>query len=240
MSSAGDSEGIADAKGNTNIVTTPAVNVEMKHDEVEHHVEGQLQEDKGEDGNAGLPIDRGWAWAILGGCFLNAMLMAGYNKSMALFFVEYLDMFGASSTTTTLIMGVKAMTKSMMSLVTMHVLLEFLGTRKTVMLGGFLSASAILSATFAPNIEVIICVHSVLAGIGHSMIHAPAIVLVGKYFKKRRGLATTTASTAISCASGLFPIFSQYLLDEYGLRGTLLIFAGLTMNMWVGAALFRP
>ncbi|XP_067670335.1 monocarboxylate transporter 12-like [Haliotis asinina] len=240
MPSVSDSVGIEDVEGNVNTVTEHAVDVEMGQDEAEGRAEGQPPVDNDEDGNAGLPIDRGWAWAILGGCFLNAMLMAGYNRSMALFFVEYLDMFGASSTTTTLIMGVKAMTKSMMSLVTMHVLLEFLGTRKTVMLGGFLTASAILSATFAPNIEVIICVHSVLAGIGHSMIHAPAIVLVGKYFKKRRGLATTTASTAISCASGLFPIFSQYLLDAYGLRGTLLIFAGLTMNMWVGASLFRP
>ncbi|XP_048247015.1 monocarboxylate transporter 12-like [Haliotis rufescens] len=238
MSSAGYSVEIGDDKMNTD--TTRALRVEMKHDETEQLSEVQSQEDNGVDSNGGLPIDRGWAWAILGGCFLNAMLMAGYNKSMALFFVEYLEMFDASTTTTTLIMGVKAMTKSLMSLFTMHVLLEFLGTRKTVMLGGFLSVSAILSATFAPSIEVIICVHSVLAGIGHSMIHAPAIVLVGKYFKKRRGLATTTASTAMSCASGLFPIFSQYLLNEYGIRGTLFIFAGLTMNMWVGASLFRP
>ncbi|XP_046560599.1 monocarboxylate transporter 4-like [Haliotis rubra] len=191
-----------------------------------------------EDNNL-LPIDRGWAWAILGGCFLNAMLMGGYNQSMALFFVEYLEMFGASTTRTTLILGVKAMSYSLMSLVTMHVVLEFLGTRKTVMLGGLLTVLAILSATFAPNIMVIICVHSVLLGMGNSMIHAPALVLIGKYFKKRRGLATTAASSAMSLAS-VFPIFSQYLLDEYGVRGTTLIYTGLTMNIWVGASLFRP
>ncbi|XP_048247080.1 monocarboxylate transporter 12-like isoform X2 [Haliotis rufescens] len=150
----------------------------------------------------GLPIDRGWAWAILGGCFLNAMFMDGYNRSLALFFVEYLEMFGASATKTTLILGVKAMTYSLMSLVTMNVLLEFLGTRKTVMMGGLLIVSAILSATFAPNIMVLICVHSVLLGMGDSMIHSPAIVLIGKYFKKRRGLATATASSAMSLASG--------------------------------------
>ncbi|XP_048246988.1 monocarboxylate transporter 3-like isoform X3 [Haliotis rufescens] len=121
-------------------------------------------EEKSRVSKEGLPIDRGWAWAILGGCFLNAMFMGGYNRSLALFFVEYLEMFGASTTKTTLILGVKAMTHSLMSLVTMNILLEFLGTRKTVMMGGLLSVSAILAATFAPNIMVLICVHSVLSG----------------------------------------------------------------------------
>ncbi|XP_071084407.1 monocarboxylate transporter 5-like [Haliotis cracherodii] len=197
-------------------------------------------EEKRRVSKEGLPIDRGWAWAILGGCFLNAMFMGGYNRSLALFFVEYLEMFGASTTKTTLILGVKSMTYSLMSLVTMNVLLEFLGTRKTVMMGGLLSVSAILAATFAPNIMVLICVHSVLSGMGNSMIHSPAIVLIGKYFKKRRGLATATASSAMSLASGIFPVFSQYLLDEYGIRGTLLIYTGLMMNIWVGASLYRP
>ncbi|XP_067670336.1 monocarboxylate transporter 5-like [Haliotis asinina] len=192
-----------------------------------------------EDDKTTLPIDRGWAWAILGGCFLNALLMGAYNRSLALFFVEYLEMFGASTTETTLILGVRAMTLSLMSPVAMNVVLEFVGTRKTVMLGGLFSVLAILSAAFAPNILVIICVHSVLSGMGNSMVHAPGLVLIGKYFKKRRGRATTAASTALSVAS-VFPVLAQYLLDEYGIRGTMLIYAGLTMNMWVGASLYRP
>ncbi|XP_046567868.1 monocarboxylate transporter 1-like [Haliotis rubra] len=192
-----------------------------------------------EDDNTTLPIDRGWAWAILGGCFLNALLTGGYNRSMALFFVEYLEMFGASTTETTLVLGVKAMTISLMSPIAMNVVLEFLGTRKTVLLGGLLNVLGILSATFAPNILVLICVHSVLTGMGNSMAHAPGIVLIGKYFKKRRGLATTAAGSAMSVA-GVFPILTQYLLDEYGIRGTMLIYTGLTMNIFVGASLYRP
>ncbi|XP_046567869.1 monocarboxylate transporter 14-like [Haliotis rubra] len=112
-----------------------------------------------EDNNL-LPIDRGWAWAILGGCFLNAMLMGGYNRSMALFFVEYLEMFGASTTKTTLILGM------------------------------------VFSKGSQMDGQCTMIAFAKLQGMGNSMIHAPALVLIGKYFKKRRGLATTAARVA--------------------------------------------
>ncbi|XP_048247032.1 uncharacterized protein LOC125377489 [Haliotis rufescens] len=72
------------------------------------------------------------------------------------------------------------------------------------------------------------------------MIHAPALVLIGKYFKKRRGIATAVAMSGISIGGSVFPPLVRFLLDEYGVRGSMLILTGLTMNMWVGAALFRP
>ncbi|XP_071086136.1 monocarboxylate transporter 5-like [Haliotis cracherodii] len=202
---------------------------------------GELPDDsQPEQEDDGVPIDRGWAWFVLAGSFLNVMLLAGYGRSVAIFFVAYLEEFEASATKTTLFMGVMAGTYSISSLISMNIILQLLGERKTVLLGGTISVVGMLTGVFATSITYLICTHSILTGIGHSMIHPPALVLIGKYFKKRRGIATAFAMSGISIGGSVFPPLVRFLLDEYGVRGSMLILTGLTMNMWVGAALFRP
>ncbi|XP_067659790.1 monocarboxylate transporter 12-like [Haliotis asinina] len=188
----------------------------------------------------GLPIDRGWAWVVLVGSVLNVFIMVGYARGIAIFFVAYLKEFQASAATTTLFMGVMAGTSSIASLFSMTVILRLLGERKTVIIGGTVAALGMLTAVFATSITYLICTHSILMGIGLSMIHGPALVLIGKYFKKRRGIATAIAMSGISLGGSVFPPLVRFLLDEYGVRGSMLILTGLTMNVWVGGSLFRP
>ncbi|XP_046560639.1 monocarboxylate transporter 5-like [Haliotis rubra] len=200
-----------------------------------------LKEDKTQsEEDDGLPIDRGWAWVVLAGSVLNVFIMVGYARGIAIFFVAYLKEFQASAATTTLFMGVMAGTSSIASLFSMTVILRLLGERKTVIIGGTAAALGMLTAVFANSITYLICTHSILMGIGLSMIHGPALVLIGKYFKKRRGIATAIAMSGISLGGSVFPPLVRFLLDEYGVRGSMLILTGLTMNIWVGGALFRP
>ncbi|XP_046375639.2 monocarboxylate transporter 12-B-like [Haliotis rufescens] len=194
----------------------------------------------GETDDSHLPIDGGWAWMILAGCFLNVIIMIGYARGMAILFVEYLTLFEASTTKTTLLMGVMAGVYSLSSLISMHVLVDLLGVRKTVMLGATITTAAMVMAIFPTSITYLICTHSAFIGLGHSMIYGPAIVLIGHYFNKRRGLATAIAMSGISFGSSVFPPLIRYLLDEYGLQGSMIILTGITMNMWVGGMVNRP
>ncbi|XP_071085647.1 monocarboxylate transporter 12-like [Haliotis cracherodii] len=187
-----------------------------------------------------LPIDRGWAWMILAGCLLNVIILTGYGRGIAILFVEYLKIFEASATKTTLLMGVMAGVYSLSSLISMHVLVDLLGVRKTVMLGATISTVAMVMAIFPTSITYLVCTHSVLIGVGYSMIYDPAIVLIGHYFNKRRGLAISIAMSGISFGSSVFPPLIRYLLDEYGLQGSMIILTGITMNMWVGGLVNRP
>lgn len=63
---------------------------------------------------------------------------------------------------------------------------------------------------------------------------------MGKYFDKRRGLANGLVMSGGSLGALLLPILLQYLFDEYGLRGSLIIIAGLSLNNLVLAAFLRP
>lgn len=64
--------------------------------------------------------------------------------------------------------------------------------------------------------------------------------MLGYYFIRRRALANAFASTGVSLGLTLWPLISQYLLDEMGWRNTFLIFGGVLLNCCVCGAVMRP
>ncbi|GFS11686.1 monocarboxylate transporter [Elysia marginata] len=64
--------------------------------------------------------------------------------------------------------------------------------------------------------------------------------MIGKYFQKRRSLATGVGLAGASIGQFAMPPIIAFLLDTYGLSGTLLVLAALYMNAAVSGALFRP
>ncbi|XP_014675401.1 PREDICTED: monocarboxylate transporter 12-B-like [Priapulus caudatus] len=75
---------------------------------------------------------------------------------------------------------------------------------------------------------------------GCGLVINPAFSILGVYFRKR----VSIASGLVMCGSGvgslLFSYLTQYLVDEYGISGALLICGGLTFNIVFGATLMRP
>lgn len=64
--------------------------------------------------------------------------------------------------------------------------------------------------------------------------------MLGYYFVRWRTLANAMASTGVSLGFTLWPLLSQYLLDEMGWRNTFLIFGGILLNGCVCGAIMRP
>ena len=60
------------------------------------------------------------------------------------------------------------------------------------MLGSFLSATAMLCASFCNGITSLVITYGILGGIGLGLMYVPAVVAVGQYFTKRLNLATGT------------------------------------------------
>ncbi|KAK6195524.1 hypothetical protein SNE40_000935 [Patella caerulea] len=185
-----------------------------------------------------IPIDRGWAWVVMIACMLNATITAGYGRTLGLLFVEFLDLFKASATITTLVFGVMAAALSVSGFITMNIILEKTTVRKVVLVGVCLASSGVILSCLANGVPFLIFTQ-LLVGIGQASINSPGLVLIGRYFNKRRALATAVAKTGISLGSLTFPIFLRYLLDTFALRGTFLIMGGIQCQMFVFALLLR-
>ena len=76
-------------------------------------------------------------------------------------------------------------------------------------------------------------------GIGYCLLYVPSHTMSGLYYDKHRSLATGVATAGSGLGGIVFPNLVQYLIDEYGWRGSLLLVAGLNMNTFIFSALLR-
>ena len=68
----------------------------------------------------------------------------------------------------------------------------------------------------------------------------PGMIMVSRYFRKRRSLAHGLMFTGTSIGTLVLPLLIRCVIDFYGLRGALLIFAGCVLHICIGGALLRP
>ncbi|XP_076468101.1 monocarboxylate transporter 14-like [Babylonia areolata] len=202
--------------------------------------EAEMDEKDEEEEDDGVPYDRGWAWMVVFGLFVNFSLIAGYMKSSGLIFVELLQEFHASAAQTTLLFAIRAGVFSFSGFCVMNILLGKFQARTLVLTGGILvSLSAILSSQ-VNNLTLLICVNSVLSGVGLGMTISPGEVLVGRYFRKRRSLALSLAKCGASIGNVAIPPLLTLLLTQYGLSGALLVFGGICLHSMPAALLHTP
>ncbi|CAG2210650.1 unnamed protein product [Mytilus edulis] len=122
----------------------------------------------------------------------------------------------------------------------MMYLIKVLTPRTTVILGSFITASGYSLSCLAGNIYFLFFTLSFLVGVGMALILPPSIYLLGTYFSKRRAMANGIAISGC-CLGGLVcPPLYRYLLDNYGLRGALLLTGGILMHDIPMACLLRP
>ncbi|XP_071084393.1 monocarboxylate transporter 5-like isoform X1 [Haliotis cracherodii] len=187
-----------------------------------------------------LPIDRGWAWVIVGATFCINLIQVGMYRSFGILFVEFLKEFKASTSVTSLIMGIYSASYSLTALFGLSIVLDRFSIRSTCILGGILMSLGGILSFFAMNIEFLIFTQSILSGMGSALLYGPGLVIIGLYFEKRRALAQAISSCGVSLGGMIVPQLIRYLLTEYGLRGTLLISGGLLMEILIFVLLYRP
>ena len=90
---------------------------------------------------------------------------------------------------------------------------------------------------FTLNYLVNIVYHS---GFGYGMIYLPSIVCVSQHFESKRALATGIGVSGAGIGTFIFSPLTSILIKTYAWQGALLIQAGLALNCFVCALVFRP
>lgn len=186
------------------------------------------------------PIDRGWAWVVLFACFFEQLLLIGTHASFGILFDEFQMAYSSSATIISLSLSVQTIVLSLLSLFILSIGSRYLSNRVFVMSGGLTSFAAYMINAFLPDISYLILSQGILFGLTHAFAQGPSLVILGKYFKKYRGLATTLANVGASSGIFIFPLVLRELIDSYGLQGALVIHSGLLLNFLVAGSLLRP
>ena len=80
----------------------------------------------------------------------------------------------------------------------------------------------------------------VVAGVSYAFLYAPSFVLIRMYFDKWRTLANGLAVAGASVGQLVIPQMLTFLLYEYNLMWTLIVYSAVCLNGIVAGALLRP
>ncbi|XP_019412066.1 PREDICTED: monocarboxylate transporter 4 [Crocodylus porosus] len=193
-----------------------------------------------DDGPSGIKApDGGWGWAILFGCFVITGFSYAFPKAVSVFFKELIREFGVGYSDTAWISSILlAMLYGTGPLCSVCV--NRFGCRPVMLVGGLFASLGMVMASFCTNIIQVYLTAGVITGLGLALNFQPSLIMLNRYFDKRRPLAnglSAAGSPVFLCA--LSPL-GQILQHEYGWRGGFLILGGMLLNCCVCGALMRP
>ncbi|XP_073802379.1 uncharacterized protein isoform X1 [Danio rerio] len=185
------------------------------------------------------PPDGGWGWAVVGGAFISIGFSYAFPKATTVFFKDIQRIFNASYSQVAWISSIMLAVMYAGGPIS-SILVNTYGCRPIMILGGFLCAIGMISASFCNNVlELYICI-GVIGGLGLAFNLQPALTMIGRYFYKKRPIANGFAMAGSPVFLSTLAPLNQYLINEYGWRGSFLILGGLLLNCCVAGSLMRP
>lgn len=182
--------------------------------------------------------DGGWGWVVVMSSLVISMIADGISFSFGLLYIEFLNHFGASKSKTAWI-GSLFMAVPLLSGPIMSALVDRYGCKWMTIIGGTISAIGFILSCFADSIEYLLITFGVIAGIGLGLCYVTAVVSIAYWFDKYRTLATGLGACGTGVGTFVYAPMTQFFIDEYGWRGTVLLLAGTFLNMCVCGAVMR-
>ncbi|KAE8612583.1 hypothetical protein XENTR_v10012903 [Xenopus tropicalis] len=185
------------------------------------------------------PPDGGWGWMVVLGAFISMGFSYAFSKAITVFFKEIQEHFGASYSEIAWISSILLAAMYAGGPVS-SILVNRYGSRPVVIFGGLLSGVGMIIATFSSSILQLYIFIGVIAGFGFSLNLQPSVIVVGKYFLKKRPIANGLAMAGSPVVLSTLAPLNQFLFDKFGWRGSFFILGALLLNCCVAGALFRP
>lgn len=168
------------------------------------------------------------AWLLLAACFGLEALVWGFPFSYGIFqdyyaseglFTESSDGIAAIGTTATGLMYFAA------PFVAVAGQRWPLWRRPVMCAGAALMVLSLVAASFCNSVAGLLATEGVLYAVGGVVTYFPAIQYIDEWFVARKGLAYGVVWAGTGSAGIVVPFFSQWLLDSYGFRTTLRVWA---------------
>ncbi|XP_058066249.1 uncharacterized protein LOC131215870 [Anopheles bellator] len=182
--------------------------------------------------------DGGFGWVVVFSSFMISLIMDGVSFSFGLIYIELLAYFGESKAKTAWI-GSLFIAVPLLSGPIMSNLVDRYGCRKMTMIGGVVGGLGFVLASFCQSIFQLYLTFGILAGVGLGVGYVTVVVSVAFWFDKRRTFATGIGASGTGIGTFVYAPLCQWLIAEFGWRGTTLILAGTLFNIVAMGALMR-
>ncbi|XP_013193261.1 monocarboxylate transporter 14 [Amyelois transitella] len=182
--------------------------------------------------------DGGWGWVVVLASFIISMIADGISFSFGLLYIEFLEEFEASKSTTAWI-GSLFIAVPLLSGPVMSALVDRYGCRSMTILGGIISTLGFVLASISTTLEMMMITFGVIAGLGLGLVYVTAVVSIAYWFEKKRNLAVGLGACGTGVGTFVYAPMTQYFIEEYGWRGTILLLSGTLLNLCVCGCVMR-
>jgi MFS family permease len=167
---------------------------------------------------ARTPSARRHAWLLLAAAFITFTVSAACMQSYTVFLVAFIEAFGWSR-------GESSIAYSVSQLITgatsplVGVLVDRLGPRRLVLIGGVLLALGLLASSFIDALWQLILLYGVVMTLGANCLGLVVFVpMLSRRFVRNRGMAVAVVQSANGFARAFSAPLSQALISGFGWR----------------------
>jgi MFS family permease len=183
------------------------------------------------------PISRG-RWLMLGGAFAAFALAVGVMQSYTVFLIAFVREFGWSRAETSLPYSLSQLVMGATSPL-VGVLVDRLGPRRLVLLGGGLMSLGLFGSAAAAALWHVMLLYGVVTTLGANCLGLVVFVpLLSRRFVERRGTAIAIVQSANGIGRAAAVPLAQLAISLLGWRATYLIEGGLVAALALPLAAF--
>ncbi|KFM82175.1 Monocarboxylate transporter 9, partial [Stegodyphus mimosarum] len=180
--------------------------------------------------------NRSWAWLVVFAACLINFIMAGLGRIGGILYVAFIDTFHVDRKTASAPFSIRAGTRYLLGPV-VGIFGQKYGVRAVTLLGGITGTISAAGCFFVQDIVWVTFLWGGINGLATALSVTLVQIVIAQYFEKDTATATGIVFSGTCVGSFLFPIFIDIFLSYYGLDGTFLIIAAITMHV-IPAAMF--
>jgi MFS family permease len=180
------------------------------------------------------------AGLLLGGSFVTFAVGAACMHSYTVFLVAFIEAFGWTRAESSIAYSISQMISGATSPL-VGILVDRLGPRLLVLIGGCLLAIGLIASSFADALWQIIVLYGVIMTLGANCLGLVVFVpILSRRFVRNRGMAVSVVQSANGFARAFSAPLSQLLIATWGWRGAYLAQGGFMAAAFLPlAALFK-
>ncbi|XP_073834415.1 uncharacterized protein [Musca autumnalis] len=195
--------------------------------------------DKSDLGPNFVAPDGGWGWVVCIASGLCNLSLFPPLQQYGLVYRQRMAKFGFDAKQITTIVNAMMALSSLIGLVNGAMFRRF-SFRQVALVGSAMAFTGVFLSAFCETfIQYIICL-STIYGIGMGLCMASNALAVNTYFKNKRRKATGFTWTLTGLGPIIFPHVSMLLLAYYGPQGSILVYAGISLNAFLCALTLQP
>jgi MFS family permease len=159
-------------------------------------------------------------WWLLAACFLTFTISAAFMQSYTVFLVVFIEAFGWSRGESSIAYAVSQFVSGVASPL-VGVLVDRLGPRRLVLIGGTLLALGLIASSYVNALWQVILLYGIVMTLGANLLGLVVFVpMLSRHFVQNRGVAVAIVQSANGFARAFSAPLSTFLIAELGWRWT--------------------